>query len=43
MSDKLLPNDKHDFTVNSDYNNTHYIVKGTLSENMIYNPVDESI
>lgn len=42
MNDKLLPNDKHDFTLNSDYPKTYRIADDTVG-NMIYNPLDKSI
>lgn len=42
MNDKLLPNDKHDFTVNSDYLKKYYLAND-ISERMIYNPLDKSI
>ena len=42
MNDILLPNDKCDSTLNSDYPKTYYRVNGTV-ESSIYNPVDKSI
>lgn len=42
MNDILLPNDKHDFTLNSEYTNTYYLADDIV-ERMIYNPLDKSI
>lgn len=42
MNDKLLSNDKHDFTLNSDYTNTYYLADDTV-KNRIYNPLDKPI
>lgn len=42
MNDILLPNDKCDSTLNSDYPKTYYRVNGTV-ESSIYNLVDKSI
>ena len=42
MNAKLLSNDKHDFTLNSDYINTRYMIKGIV-ESGIHSPLDKSI
>lgn len=42
MNDKLLPNDKHGFILNSDYINTHFLVKGSV-ESGVHIPLDKSI